>query len=231
VEQRFLSHFTMCRFTDSYWALEPEKRLSFHEAWLRDFETITRNYSLWQIFPTSVEADFLLWTSIIVDETGDPARFFERFAHGMNQHRQFIQPVEMMWGFTRPSDYARGKSAQEIDPLEQTHKQYLVIYPFVKTAEWYKLSRDTRQGMMNEHIRTGHQYPQITQLLLYSTGLQDQEFVVVYETDDLPLFSKLVTDLRGSEARRFTERDTPIFTAIFHEPQETLALLSGGNRP
>ena len=50
------------------------------------------------------------------------------------------------------------------------------------------MSREARQGMMNEHIRIGKQYEDINQLLLYSFGLQDQEFVVVYETENLPLF-------------------------------------------
>lgn len=86
------------------------------------------------------------------------------------------------------------------------------------------MGRDARQGMMNEHIRIGHQYPEIKQLLLYSAGLQDQEFIVTYETDDLAQFSQLVTDLRSSEARLFTERDTPIFTAIYHPPEDTLNL-------
>jgi chlorite dismutase len=227
VEQIVLSHFTVYRFKDTYWDLQPEERKTLYERWLSDFESINTNYSLWQIFPSRAQADFLLWTSLSIENEGDPALFFEKYARGINGCLQYIQPVETLWGFTRPSDYSRGKSAQEIDPFERSHKQYLVIYPFIKSADWYKLSRDTRQGMMNEHIRTGHQYPQITQLLLYSTGLQDQEFVVVYETADLPLFSKLVTDLRGSEARRFTERDTPIYTAIYHEPQKTLEILSG----
>ncbi|MDQ5853823.1 MAG: chlorite dismutase family protein, partial [Chloroflexota bacterium] len=68
------------------------------------------------------------------------------------------------------------------------------------------------------------QYPEIKQLLLYSFGLQDQEFVVVYETDDLMHFSDLVNELRGTEARRYTERDTPIFSAVYHPAEETLAL-------
>ncbi len=60
------------------------------------------------------------------------------------------------------------------------------------------------------------------ELLLYSFGLQDQEFVVVYETDDLPLFSELVYDLRGTEARRFTERDAPLQTAAYSRPEKLL---------
>jgi chlorite dismutase len=120
--------------------------------------------------------------------------------------------------------YARGQSAQEIDALEGERQPYLVVYPFVKTTNWYLLSRDVRQGMMNEHIRIGKQYEDIKQLLLYSFGLQNQEFVVVYETDDLPRFSDLVNELRNTEARRYTLQDPPVFTAVYHPAEETFAL-------
>lgn len=86
------------------------------------------------------------------------------------------------------------------------------------------MSREARQGMMNEHIRIGKQYKEIKQLLLYSFGVQDQEFVVVYEMDDLHQFSDLVNELRSSEARRYTLRDTPLHTAIYHPAEETFAL-------
>ena len=74
--------------------------------------------------------------------------------------------------------------------------------------------------MMNEHIRIGKQFREITQLLLYSFGLQDQEFVVVYETDDLTLFSRLVYDLRDTEARRYTRSDTPLHTGVWISPDD-----------
>ena len=65
---------------------------------------------------------------------------------------------------------------------------------------------------------------EITQLLLYSFGVQDQEFVVVYEMDDLPRFSDLVNELRSAEGRRYTLRDTPLHVGIYHPAEETLAL-------
>ena len=101
------------------------------------------------------------------------------------------------------------------------------MYPFTKTADWYLLGRDTRQGMMNEHIRIGKEFREITQLLLYSFGLQDQEFVVVYETDDLTLFSRLVYDLRDTEARRYTKGDTPLHTAVHISAEKWAASLGG----
>jgi chlorite dismutase len=153
-----------------------------------------------------------------------PAHFFTRFAAATNPYRQFIRPQSILWGFTQPSQYTKTRSAQEIDPFDSPRAPYLIVYPFVKTVSWYLMSREARQGMMNEHIRIGKQYPEIKQLLLYSFGLQDQEFIVVYETADLSQFSNLVYELRSSEARRYTERDTPLFTAIYHPAEETLDL-------
>ena len=221
---RLLSHFQFLQFTVHYWNETVEKRQDIQKKLLVDLEKAAVKFDLYQAFPLHADVDFILWNSIQVTENDLVARYFEKMAVLTNQYRVYLQTKESWWGMTRPSDYARGKSAQEIDPFEDQRSTYLIVYPFSKTVAWYKMGRDARQGMMNEHIRIGHQYPEIKQLLLYSTGLQDQEFIVTYETEDLAQFSQLVTDLRSSEARLFTERDTPIFTAIYHPPQDTLNL-------
>jgi chlorite dismutase len=216
----------MFSFTDAYWELPTSGRRESGEAWLAGLREAAPRVDVYQVFPTRTEADVLVWSALPAEQNCDAAGFFERFARATTPQRQFIRPTLTLWGFTKPSIYSRGRSAQEIDPFSEKRQTYFIIYPFVKTVDWYLMSRDARQGMMNEHIRTGHQYPEIMQLLLYSFGLQDQEFIVCYETEDLVQFSDLVTDLRSSEARRFTERDTPIFTAIYHPAAETLALFS-----
>jgi chlorite dismutase len=81
--------------------------------------------------------------------------------------------------------------------------------------------------VMKGHMRIGHAYPQVRQLLAYSFGLDDQEFIVAYETDDLVAFQDLVRDLRGSESRRATVRDTPIVTGIHRPLSEILGMLAG----
>jgi chlorite dismutase len=129
-------------------------------------------------------------------------------------------------GLIRPSRYVRKPSAQEQALISGERGAYLIVYPFTKTADWYRLSREARQGMMNEHIRVGHDFPQVRQLLAYSTGLDDQEFIVAYETDDLVAFQDLVTALRETEARRYTLRDEPILTAVHHTPGELVRLLT-----
>ncbi|MGH7920155.1 MAG: chlorite dismutase family protein, partial [Candidatus Dormibacteraceae bacterium] len=99
------------------------------------------------------------------------------------------------------------------------------VYPFTKDTSWYLLGKEARQGVMNEHMRIGHSYPQVRQLLANSFGVDDMDFLVAYETDDLPAFSQLVRDLRGSDSRRSTVRDTPLVAAVHRAPDELRGLL------
>jgi chlorite dismutase len=221
---RTLNHYSLFTFTPSYWALESAERKKVNAEFLANLRSTSPVVELYQIYPAAHSADFLVWSAMPAGEKAAAAAFFERFARATSGMRAYIQPVAVLWGFTRPSLYTRTRSTQEIDPFDGVRQPYLVIYPFVKTIDWYLMSREARQGMMNEHIRIGKQYEDITQLLLYSFGLQDQEFVVVYETDDLPRFSDLVNELRSTEARRYTQRDAPLYTAIHHPVEETLAL-------
>src|SRR5439155_1105260 len=130
---------------------------------------------------------------------------------------RFMRVAHSFVGLLRPSRYVKRPGTQEQGLLDGERAAYLIVYPFTKTHDWYRLGPDVRQGMMNEHIRIGHDFPQVRQLLAYSTGLDDQEFIVAYETDDLAVFQDLVTALRDTEGRRYTLRDQPILTAI-HRP-------------
>jgi len=135
-----------------------------------------------------------------------------------------------MIGLTRPSQYVKRPTTQEQSLFTGERSAYLVVYPFTKSIEWYLASAEERQEVMKGHMRIGHQYPQIRQLLAYSFGLDDQEFIVAYETDDLVAFQDLVRDLRATESRRSTVRDTPIITGIHRPLGEILGLLSGDSR-
>ncbi len=89
---------------------------------------------------------------------------------------------------------------------------YLFVYPFVKTRQWYALPVEERQEMMDEHIRVGSKYRSVKLHTTYSFGLDDQEFVVAFETDYPADFLDLVQELRESKASGYTLRDTPMYT-------------------
>jgi len=116
-----------------------------------------------------------------------------------------------LFGIARESPYSK----KPIRPMSGNPRApYLIVYPFTKMAEWYLLPFAERKAMMGEHIRRGLAHQGIRQLLLYSTGVDDQEFIVSYEARSLIAFQDLVADLRSTKARMFTKSDTPIFLCM-----------------
>src|ERR1700754_1431488 len=124
---------------------------------------------------------------------------------------------------TKPSEYS-DESRLEVRPA---HGKYLFVYPFVKTREWYRLPPDERWRIMQEHIKVGREFPEIDLNTSYSFGLDDQEFVVAFETDDPGAFLDLVQRLRTTESSSFTLRDTPTFTCISASVERALSALDG----
>jgi chlorite dismutase len=79
--------------------------------------------------------------------------------------------------------------------------------------------------MMQEHIRVGHEYPSVKINTTYSFGLDDQEFVVAFETDSAADFLDCVQALRDTEASSYTLRDVPSFTCVRAGIREMLEAL------
>jgi chlorite dismutase len=104
--------------------------------------------------------------------------------------------------------------------------KYLFVYPFVKTRAWYLLPLKERQAIMDVHINVGHEFPTVRINTAYSFGLDDQEFVVAFESDSPSDFLDLVMKLRETKSSEFTLRDTPIFTCIAMTPADALDALA-----
>ena len=214
---RTLNHFSLFAFTDAYWLMNEHAKASFHEHWLAGLAIAAPNFDIYQT--TDPRADLLLWCVLNAAEPHAAADFFEKLANITTPYRHWIQPVESLWGFTRPSAGSNGASTQEIDPFSTTRMRYLVAYPVAKSGE-AKLA----SGEAEEPLKIGERYPDIKQLVLYSFGLDDRKFLVVYETEDLLRFSDLLTELRHDPSNRFLLQDTPVYTAIYHPAPQTLAL-------
>jgi chlorite dismutase len=130
-----------------------------------------------------------------------------------------------MVGIVRPSNYVKERTPQEEGMFSGERNRYIIVYPFVKTTEWYLTPEEERRRQMSEHIRVGRNYPDIPQLLAYSFGVDDQEFIVAYETDSLQDFQDLVRDLRQTEGRRATVKDTPQLVGVHRPLPEILDML------
>ncbi len=129
---------------------------------------------------------------------------------------------------------AMTKRSQYVDPVDPFHdensrakivpgrRKFLFVYPFVKTRPWYLKTLEERQAAMTEHIRVGNDYPSVKLNTTYSFGLDDQDFVVAFETDVPSDFLDLVQQLRETDSSLYTQRDTPMFTCMKHDVQGIL---------
>ncbi|MGQ0551168.1 MAG: chlorite dismutase family protein [Armatimonadota bacterium] len=217
-------HVLALRLDPSWRRLPEESRRQDAAAFLdvaRAADDRVRSYT-YSMVGLRTDADLLFW------RLGPSVEVLEETAAGLLRAGvgRSLVATHAMTGLVRTSQYVAKHTPQEQAMFSGQRAAYLIVYPFVKTADWYLLARDERQRMMNEHIKIGHQYPMVRQLLAYSFGLDDQEFIVAYETDDLRAFQDLVHALRATEGRRYTLRDTPLLVGI-HRPLDNILALLG----
>jgi len=171
------------------------------------------------------DADFMLWHAT---ETLEQLQEMATRLWSTSLGKYLTQPYSYL-ALTRKSQYV-GKhqhTGQEgtSESLMPGNAKYFVLYPMTKTRQWYALPQEERQRMMSVHFTVGHKYPSVKINTSYSFGLDDQEFMVGFETDVPSDFLDLVMELRSSEVSSYTLTDTPIFTGIHRSIEETLASL------
>ena len=171
------------------------------------------------------DTDMLLWC------IGRSLEEHQELASLLNRTRMgpYIETPYSYLAMTHRSQYVDDHRHKGQEGTRLTMKPgdapYLIVYPFLKTRAWYLLSREERQQLMSTHFEVGHKYPTVRINTSYSFGLDDQEFVLAFETTSLSDFLDLVMELRETQASAYTLRDTPIFTAIARPLQECLDAL------
>ncbi|HEV7241995.1 MAG TPA: chlorite dismutase family protein [Thermoanaerobaculia bacterium] len=156
--------------------------------------------------------DFMLWR---IGFDLDP---FQHMAADINKSilGRYLDVPQSYLAMTKHSQYVEehvheGQEGRRLR-IVPGKRPFLFVYPFVKTRDWYLLPMSERKRIMNEHIAIGHKYPRVKINTTYSFGLDDQDFVVAFESDTADEFLDLVQELRETESSKFTMRDTPMYT-------------------
>lgn len=152
------------------------------------------------------DADLLLWLHAPEAETiQDAIRLFLKTDLG----RHFVSTWSGM-GLHRPAEFNRshvpgfmaGKGA----------KEWLCIYPFVRSFEWYLLPEGERREMLIEHGASGQKYQSIVSNTVASFALGDYEWLLALESDELHEIVDMMRDLRYTKARLHVREEVPFFT-------------------
>ena len=199
-------------FNFSFFKIDPKWRwmadLAKEES-AKEVENILKNSSVkfrtYSTLGLRDDCDFLFWfasESLEEIQTVNSKLYLTVFG-------KYIYPTHVYLSNTRPSIYAKSQKLRGWLGGEE-QKQYLIVYPFIKTREWYLLPVQERQRMMDEHIQIGKKYPQVLLNTTYSFGIHDEDFMLAFETDDLIAFQNLIMELRETEVSKHVKVDTPM---------------------
>jgi chlorite dismutase len=92
-------------------------------------------------------------------------------------------------------------------------RRYFVAYPLSKSPDWYLLDKGKRAGIMAEHInmaKTSANNSGINPYTTLSFGIDDCEFVVLYEVDSIPEWVAVTQDLRHANAHEWVTNEKPV---------------------
>jgi chlorite dismutase len=222
-QPRQLVRFTFYKLDRQWQSMQEDRRHRGKQELLSIFEEYTQGPLMrsFGLYGLRTDCEFMLWqASYDIEKLQEISSRIRRSTMG-----PFLCETHAFLSMTKRSVYV-GKNARGAhDPrlvIAPEDKKYLFVYPFVKTRDWYALPIEERKRMMNEHIRVGLTFPTVSLNTTYSFGLDDQEFVVAFETDIISDFLDLVQQLRETEASKYTLRDTPMFTCIAQPLQEIL---------
>jgi len=155
------------------------------------------------------DADLLLWfMSESIDDIQETISKIYLTVVG-----KYFIPSQIYLSSTRPSIYAK-KGTELSFVTGNEPKKYVIVYPFTKTREWYLLPMEQRKVMMDEHIAVAEKYPQVVLNTTYSFGIDDQDFMLAFESDDLHTFQNLIMDLRSTRVSVYVKVDTPMIVCV-----------------
>ena len=155
------------------------------------------------------DSDFMLW---MISENVEKMQVLASKVYS-TVFGKYLSQSYVFLSATRPSVYS-----QRVVPGFLTGEKpmkYVIVYPFIKSREWYLLHFDERKKLMDEHIMVGRKFPQVRLNTTYSFGLDDQDFMLAFETEELEAFQELIMQLRETKVSKYVVKDTPMIVCVY----------------
>jgi chlorite dismutase len=172
---------------------------------------------IYDVSALRADADLMVWWHAPAAEPLQEAyALLRRTALG----RQ-LAPVWSQLALHRPAEF--NKSHLPAFLAGEPPRQYVCVYPFVRSYEWYLLPDAERRDMLAEHGRLARGYPDVRANTVAAFALGDYEWILAFEADELHRIVDLMRDLRASRARRHVREEVPFFTGRRRDAAELVA--------
>ena len=134
-----------------------------------------------------------------------------------------LAPVWSQLALHRPAEF--NKSHIPAFLADEQARDYICVYPFVRSYEWYLLEDSERRAMLSEHGQLARGFPDVRANTVASFALGDYEWMLAFEADELHRIVDLMRHLRASTARRHVREEVPFYTGRRRGVRELLTSL------
>jgi hydrogen peroxide-dependent heme synthase len=165
------------------------------------------------------DADYMFWW--ICESPDDLQETYTRFRR--TRLGMASTPVWSAMALHRPAEFNKGHVPAFL--AEEEPRGYVSVYPFVRSYDWYLLDPDKRRQMLAEHGIMARDYPDVRANTVPCFSLNDYEWILAFEADELHRIVDLMRHLRGAEARRHTRVEIPFYTGRRKPVAELVAAL------
>src|SRR6201986_64619 len=165
------------------------------------------------------DADYMLWwVAPTSDELQEMYVNFRRTKLGYAS-----EPVWSAMALHRPAQFNKGHIPAYL--ADEEPRAYVSVYPFVRSYEWYLLDPQERRELIAEHGMMAREYPDVRANTVACFALNDYEWILAFEADELHRIVDLMRHLRGAEARLHTRVEPPSYPGRRKPVSELLSAL------
>jgi peroxiredoxin len=165
------------------------------------------------------DADLMVWWhSPSPDDLQEAYGRFRRTTLG-----RACEPVWSVMALHRPAEFNKGHIPAFL--ADEEPRPYICVYPFVRSYEWYLLPDEERRHMLHEHGMMARGYPDVRANTVASFALNDYEWILAFEADELHRIVDLMRELRASTARRHVREEVPFYAGTRKPVTELVASL------
>ncbi len=162
---------------------------------------------LYDVAGMRADADFMFWTH--AERVEDLQAFYSDFRRSTVLGRSST-PVWSSVALHRPAEFNKSHIPAFLAGEEPGN--YVCVYPFVRSLDWYLLPDEDRRKMLADHGMAARDYKDVRANTVPAFALGDYEWLLAFEAPELYRIVDLMRDLRATEARRHVREETPFFT-------------------
>ncbi len=161
---------------------------------------------LYDVAGLRADADVMVWWHAATSDALQEAyHAWRRTALGRS-----LEPVWSQMALHRPAEFNKRHVPAFL--ADEVPRDYLCVYPFVRSYEWYLLPDEERRELLVEHGQMGRDYPDVRANTVASFALGDYEWILAFEADELHRIVDLMRHLRASRARLHVREEIPFYT-------------------